>query len=194
MRIILQEPVEHLGNIGDIVTVADGYARNYLLPTGRAIVANESNIKYVEHHLRGLEKKRLRVQAQGEVLRQRIEGLTLEFERKVGDQGKLFGSVTAMDIAEKLAEKGVEVDRRKIELAEAIKSVGDFTVRVKVQVGIVAELKVVVVGDRDDIVLAAAEAPETEETEAAAEAGAGAAAEMAGEEPVAAAEAESVED
>jgi len=153
MRIILQEPVEHLGNIGDIVTVADGYARNYLLPTGRAIVANEGNVKYVEHHLRGLEKKRLRVQAKGEALRQRIESLTLEFERKVGDQGKLFGSVTAMDIAEQLAEKGIEVDRRKIELPEAIKSVGDFTVKVKVQVGIVADLKVVVVGDRDDIVL-----------------------------------------
>jgi large subunit ribosomal protein L9 len=160
MRIILQEPVEHLGNIGDIVTVADGYARNYLLPTGRAIIANEGNLKYVEHHLRGLEKKRMRLQAQGEALKQKIETLTLEFERKVGDQGKLFGSVTAMDIAEQLAEKGIEIDRRKIELPEAIKTIGDFTVNVKVQVGIVAELKVVVVGDRDDIVLEAETAVE----------------------------------
>jgi len=163
MRIILQEPVEHLGNIGDIVTVADGYARNYLLPTGRAILANESNIKYVEHHLRGLEKKRLRLQAQGEALKQKIES---------GDQGKLFGSVTAMDIAEQLKEKGVEIDRRKIELPEPIKTIGDFTAQVKIQYGITAELKIVVVGDRDDVILAddAAEAGESPEAEADVEA------------------------
>ena len=152
MRVILQEPVEHLGNIGELVTVADGYARNYLLPTGRAIVANESNINYVKHHLRGLEKKKLRLQAQGEALRDRLASLKLEFERKVGEQGKLFGSVTAMDVAEKLKESGVEIDRRKIELPEAIKSVGDFKALVKVQVGIVAEIDIVVVGDRDDVV------------------------------------------
>lgn len=163
MRIILQEPVEHLGNIGDIVTVADGYARNYLLPTGRAILANESNIRYVEHHLRGLEKKRLRLQAQGEALKQKIESLSLEFERKVGDQGKLFGSVTAMDIAEQLKEKGVEIDRRKIELPEPIKTIGDFTAQVKIQYGITAELKIVVVGDRDDVILADDETAETAE-------------------------------
>ncbi len=155
MRIILQEPVEHLGNIGDTVTVADGYARNYLLPTGRAIIANESNVNYVKHHLRGLEKKRLRHQADGEALRDRLQTLTLEFERKVGEQGKLFGSVTVMDIAEKLNENDVEIDRRKIELPEAIKNIGDFKALVKVQIGIVAEIKVVVVGDQDDEVLAA---------------------------------------
>ncbi len=155
MRIILQEPVEHLGNIGDTVTVADGYARNYLLPTGRAIIANESNVNYVKHHLRGLEKKRLRHQADGEALRDRLQTLTLEFERKVGEQGKLFGSVTVMDIAEKLKENDVEIDRRKIELPEAIKNIGDFKALVKVQIGIVAEIKVVVVGDQDDEVLAA---------------------------------------
>jgi large subunit ribosomal protein L9 len=157
MRIILQEPVEHLGNIGDTVSVADGYARNYLLPTGRAIIANEGNLKYVKHHLRGLEKKRLRHQAQGEALRDRLQTLTLEFERKVGEQGKLFGSVTAMDIAEKLQEKDVEIDRRKIELPEAIKNIGDFKALIKVQVGIVAEVKIVVVGDQEDVVLAAEE-------------------------------------
>ncbi len=155
MRIILQEPVEHLGNIGETVTVADGYARNYLLPTGRAIIANESNVKYVKHHMRGLEKKRLRLQAQGEALRERLQALTLEFERKVGEQGKLFGSVTAMDVAEQLQAQGIEIDRRKIELPEAIKSIGDFKAQVKVQVGIVAEVKIVVVSDQDDVVLAA---------------------------------------
>ncbi len=154
MRIILQEPVEHLGNIGETVTVADGYARNYLLPTGRAIVANESNINYVKHHMRGLEKKRLRLQAQGEALRERLQALTLEFERKVGEQGKLFGSVTAMDVAEQLQEKDIEIDRRKIELPEAIKNVGDFKALVKVQVGIVAEVKIVVASDQDEVALA----------------------------------------
>lgn len=151
MRIILQEPVEHLGNIGELVTVADGYARNYLLPTGRAIVANESNINYVKHHLRGLEKKRLRLQADGEAMRDRLASLKLEFERKVGEQGKLFGSVTAMDVADKIKERGVEIDRRKIELPEAIKSVGDFKALVKVQMGIVAEVSIVVVGDQEEV-------------------------------------------
>jgi large subunit ribosomal protein L9 len=161
MRIILQEPVEHLGNIGDIVTVADGYARNYLLPTGRAIVANEGNINYVKHHLRVLEKKRMRMQAQGEALKQRIEALALEFERKVGEQGKLFGSVTPMDIAEQLKEKGVEIERRKIELPEAIKTTGEFTAQVKVQMGIVAALKIVVAGDQpEEEAVAAPEAAE----------------------------------
>jgi len=167
MRIILQEPVEHLGNIGDTVTVADGYARNFLLPTGRAIIANESNVKYVQHHMRGLEKKRLRLQAQGEALRERLQALTLNFERKVGEQGKLFGSVTAMDIAEQLKENDIEIDRRKIELPEAIKNTGDFKALVKVQIGIVAEIKVVVVGDQEDVVeaaddVAAAEAVESD--------------------------------
>jgi large subunit ribosomal protein L9 len=152
MRIILQEPVEHLGNIGDLVTVADGYARNYLLPTGRAILANEGNINYVKHHLRGLEKKRIKLQAQGEALRDRLALLKLEFERKVGEQGKLFGSVTVMDVAEKINESGIEIDRRKIELPEAIKSVGEFKALVKVQVGIVAEISIVVVGDQEEVV------------------------------------------
>ncbi len=170
MRIILQEPVEHLGNIGELVTVADGYARNYLLPTGRAIVANEGNVNYVKHHLRGLEKKRIKLQAQGEALRDRLASLKLEFERKVGEQGKLFGSVTAMDVAEKIKESGIEIDRRKIELPEAIKSVGDFKALVKVQVGIVAEINIVVVGDQEDVVLGeenevAADSP-AEESEA----------------------------
>ena len=170
MRIILQEPVEHLGNIGELVTVADGYARNYLLPTGRAIVANESNINYVKHHLRGLEKKRLRMQADGEAMRDRLASLKLEFERKVGEQGKLFGSVTAMDVADKIKECGVEIDRRKIELPEAIKSVGDFKALVKVQIGIVAEVSIVVVSDQEEVVLveddkvAAAPSEEASET------------------------------
>jgi len=170
MRIILQEPVEHLGNIGELVTVADGYARNYLLPTGRAIVANESNINYVKHHLRGLEKKRLRLQADGEAMRDRLVSLKLEFERKVGEQGKLFGSVTSMDVADKIKECGVEIDRRKIELPEVIKSVGDFKALVKVQMGIVAEVSIVVVGDQEEVVPVEddkiAAAPSEEESEA----------------------------
>ncbi|MCK5916561.1 MAG: 50S ribosomal protein L9 [Deltaproteobacteria bacterium] len=164
MRIILQEPVEHLGNIGDTVSVADGYARNYLLPTGRAIIANEGNVKYVKHHLRGLEKKRLLHQAHGEALRDRLNAMTLEFERKVGEQGKLFGSVTVMDIAEQLEEKDFEIDRRKIELPEAIKNVGDFKALIKVQMGIVAEVKVVVAGDQEEVVPVAEEAAEAVET------------------------------
>jgi large subunit ribosomal protein L9 len=168
MRIILQEPVEHLGNVGDLVTVARGYARNYLIPTGRAIEANEGNVRYLAHHQRLLEKKRIKLQAEGEARKAGIEALSLTFARRAGEQGKLFGSVTAKDIAEDLAARGIEVDRRKIDLPEPIKRLGDYTVVITVQPGIAAELPVRVVSDQPEekLVEPAAVAPENLETAA----------------------------
>ena len=147
MKVILQEPVERLGNVGDVVSVANGYARNYLIPTGLAIEANEGNVKYLAHHQRVLEKKKARMQARGKALKERLEAVRLEFERKVGEKGKLFGSVTNKDIADALLNQGLEIDRRKIELSEAIKSVGTFTAVIYLQPGITAEISFKVVGD-----------------------------------------------
>lgn len=147
MKVILQEPVDRLGHVGDLVSVANGYARNYLIPTGLAIEANEGNVKYLNHHQRVLEKKRLRLQVKGEELKKRIESISLDFERKAGEKGKLFGSVTNKDIADALLEKGIEVDRRKIDLPETVKAVGSYVAVVVIQPGIAAEIAVRVVGD-----------------------------------------------
>ncbi len=163
MKVILQEPVDRLGNVGDLVSVANGYARNYLIPTGLAIEANEGNLKYQNHHQRVLEKKRLRLQAKGEELKARIESVSLEFERKVGEKGKLFGSVTNKDIADALLEKGIEVDRRKIDLPEPIKAIGSYVAVVTLQPGIAAEIAVQVAGDQESqALLAEQEAAEAE--------------------------------
>ncbi|RLB70089.1 MAG: 50S ribosomal protein L9 [Deltaproteobacteria bacterium] len=163
MKVILQEPVDRLGNVGDLVSVANGYARNYLIPTGLAIEANEGNVKYQKHHQRVLEKKRLRLQAKGEELKARIESISLDFERKVGEKGKLFGSVTNKDIADALLEKGIEVDRRKIDVPEPIKAVGSYVAVVAIQPGIAAEITVQVAGDQESqALLAEQEAAESE--------------------------------
>jgi len=163
MKVILQEPVDRLGNVGDQVSVANGYARNYLIPTGLAIEANEGNVKYQKHHLRVLDKKRLRLQVKGEELKKRIETISLDFERKVGEKGKLFGSVTNKDIAAALLEKGIEVDRRKIDLPEAIKAVGSYVAVVVLQPGIAAEIAIQVAGDAESqALLAEKEAEESD--------------------------------
>ena len=167
MKVILQEPVDRLGNVGDLVSVANGYARNYLIPTGVAIEANEGNVKYQKHHQRVLEKKLSRLQAKGEELKQRIEAISLEFERKVGEKGKLFGSVTTKDIAAALLEKGIEVDRRKIDLPEPIKGVGSYVAVVVLQPGIAAEIAVRVVPDAESQALLAER--EVEESDSAPE-------------------------
>ena len=163
MKVILQEPVDRLGNVGDQVSVANGYARNYLIPTGLAIEANEGNVKYQKHHLRVLDKKRLRLQSKGEELKKRIEVISLDFERKVGEKGKLFGSVTNKDIADALLEKGMEVDRRKIDLPEAIKAAGSYVAVVVLQPGIAAEIAIRVAGDAESqALLAEKEAEESD--------------------------------
>ena len=165
MKVILQEPVDRLGNVGDQVSVANGYARNYLIPTGLAIEANEGNVKYQKHHQRALEKKLGRLQAKGEELKKRIEAISLDFERKVGEKGKLFGSVTNKDIADALLQKGIEVDRRKIDLPKPIKGVGSYVAVVVLQPGIAAEIAVRVAADAESqALLVAKEADESDST------------------------------
>ncbi len=142
MKVILKENIETLGHIGDIVKVAPGYARNFLLPRGLAIEATTKNAKALEHAKRQMEYKKNKVLEQAKQFAARIEGVTLVLAHQAGEEGKLFGSVTNMEIAERLKAEGVEVDRKKILLAEPIKHIGEYTVAIKVHPEVTANLKV----------------------------------------------------
>lgn len=145
MNIILTENVEGLGNIGDLVKVKPGYARNYLVPRGLAVEANTRNVKELEHQKRQMERKMQKVTQASELLKGKIEAVTCVLAHRAGEEGKLFGSVTSMEIEAKLAESGVEVDRKKIQLDEPIKSLGEYEVPIKLDAGVVATIKVSVV-------------------------------------------------
>jgi len=145
MNVILTENVEGLGNIGDLVKVKPGYARNYLVPRCLAVEANTRNVKAYEHQKRQLERKAQKVAQDAEALKLRIEAVKCVFAHRAGEEGKLFGSVTSMEIGEKLAAAGVEIDRKKIQLAEPIKTLGDHQVSVKLAAGVIATIKVSVV-------------------------------------------------
>lgn len=144
MKVILKENVEHVGHIGDIVKVAPGYARNYLVPKGFAIEATEKNAKALEHTRRHLEYKKNRVLEAAKQLAGKIEGLTLTIAHQAGADDRLFGAVTNMELAEHLKASGVEVDRKRIVLAEPIKQLGEFTATVKIHPEVSAALKVTV--------------------------------------------------
>jgi large subunit ribosomal protein L9 len=144
MKVILNENVENLGRIGDIVKVAPGYARNYLLPKGLAIEATIKNAKALEHAKRQLEYKRNKELEQSRQLAAKIEAVTITIAHQAGEEGKLFGAVTNIELAEKLKEKGFDIDRKKIVLAEPIKQVGETTVTVKLGPEVSAALKVIV--------------------------------------------------
>ncbi|HEX9779156.1 MAG TPA: 50S ribosomal protein L9 [Geopsychrobacteraceae bacterium] len=144
MNIILKENVDGLGMIGDTVTVKPGYARNYLVPKGLALVANEGNVRELEHQKRQLSRKLEKARTDAEGIKARIEKVSCAFSQRAGEDGKLFGSVTSMDIEGKIQAAGIELDRKKIQLAEPIKSLGEHLVSIKLDAGVVAELKVVV--------------------------------------------------
>ncbi len=149
MDIILVENIDGLGNIGDQVSVKPGYARNYLVPKKLAVVANSRNVKELEHQKRQLERKAQKVMQASELIKSRIEALSCEFALRAGEEGKLFGSVTTMELANKLVEAGIEVDRKKIQLAEPIKNLGEYEVPVKLPGGVVATLKVAVIASEE---------------------------------------------
>ena len=149
VNIILQENVDGLGVIGDQVVVKPGYARNYLVPKGLAVVANERNVKELDHQKRQLAHKLEKVTKDAEAVKARIERVVCEFSQRAGEEGKLFGSVTSMDLEAKLQEAGIEIDRKKIQLVEPIKSLGEHVVNVKLDAGVVAELKVVVSAEEE---------------------------------------------
>jgi large subunit ribosomal protein L9 len=145
MQVILKENIETLGHIGDIVKVAPGYARNYLVPKGLAIEATLKNAKELDHVKRQMEYKKNKVLEQVKGLAARIEALTLTLTHQAGEEGKLFGSVTNMELAEKLNAQGIEIDRKKIMLTEPIKQLGEFSATIKLHSEVSATLKVIIV-------------------------------------------------
>jgi large subunit ribosomal protein L9 len=145
VEVLLREDVEHLGRRGEIVRVKAGYARNYLLPRGLAVLATAANVKAIEQEKHLLARREARERTQAETLAERLKELVLTFPRKVGDQDMLFGSVTAMDIAQALAEQGITVDRRKILVEHPIKYLGEYTIPVKLHREVTAEIKIRVV-------------------------------------------------
>jgi len=145
MKVILKDDVKSLGKMGDTVNVADGYARNYLLPKGLAATANERNIRVLEHEKRIIEAKARKIKTAAQSLKEKLSGMVLTIKAKAGEEEKLFGSVTSMDIASALKAEGVELDRRKILLEEPIKRLGDYKVAVRLHPEETAELNIKVV-------------------------------------------------
>ncbi|MEZ4333917.1 MAG: 50S ribosomal protein L9 [Myxococcota bacterium] len=142
VQVILSEDVHNLGDAGEVVKVKPGYARNFLIPQGKALLATAARVHEVDHKRRIIAEKRAKELKDLESIKLRIEGLALAIAAQVGEEGRLFGSVTASNLADLLAEQGVEVDRRKIVLAEPIKVVGDHVVTVRLRNDVVASLKV----------------------------------------------------
>ena len=131
MEVILREDVDKLGHRGSVVKVADGYARNFLLPKKLAVAATESNKKIVEQERQAHLRKEAKLQGEAQDLAKLVNGVTLTFKQKVGENNQLFGSVTAKDIADALEQKNFHIDRRKIQLDEPIKTLGEHSVTLK---------------------------------------------------------------
>lgn len=145
MQVILLEEVPSLGKAGDLVKVSDGYGRNYLIPKKKAVPATEKSLKMVEHQKRQVQQRVEKNRKDAEKIALQIEKLSCTFSKTVGESGKLFGSVTSMDIENYLKENGIDVDRKKIVMEEPIKNLGMFTVPIKLNAEVTAQLKVWVV-------------------------------------------------
>jgi large subunit ribosomal protein L9 len=144
MEVILREDVAGLGIIGDVVKVKPGYARNFLLPRGLAVMADRRNLGQLEHHKRIIAAKKARERGDIEGRAKQIQGLVVETEVRAGKGGRLFGSVTNLDVKKLLDDKGFDIDRRRIELKDPIKSIGEFEVLVKVGQDVTAAVTLVV--------------------------------------------------
>jgi large subunit ribosomal protein L9 len=144
MKVILSQDIKGLGKKGDLKEVAEGYARNYLLPRRLAVEATAANVRQQEELIQRRADKLARERADAEALRHKLEGLKIEISARAGEGGRLFGSVTAGDIAMALQSRGVGVDKRKIELTEPIKTLGLFHVKVRLQAEVSAALEILV--------------------------------------------------
>jgi len=147
MQIVLKEDIDKLGRRGEIVKVADGYARNYLLPFGKALPATAGNLKVIEREKRRYVVMLTKEKEENEALAGRIQGLSLTLVRKVGESDVLYGSVTSGDVAEALSKEGVVVDKRRIQLSEPIKSLGIYTIPIRLHPEVTAEVEVWVVNE-----------------------------------------------
>lgn len=149
--VLLREDIENLGGRGEVVKVKAGYARNYLLPRGIATLATKGNVNQITKEREALLKKAATEKATAEAQWAQMSDISLTFERKAGEGGTLFGSVTSMDIAEALQAKGYEIDRRKINLKENIKETGDYTVKVKLHREVTLDVPVKVVAEGGEV-------------------------------------------
>lgn len=145
MKVILREDVEKLGKAGEIVKVADGYGRNFLIPRQLAVPADVRNVRTLEHDRRVIEARAKKARKAAESLAEKVAAVSLTLPARAGEEGKLFGAITSRDIAEALEKAGVAIDRKHVQLAEPIKQVGDYKVKVKLGADIVPEISVSVV-------------------------------------------------
>ena len=150
MEVILREHVDNLGRRGEVVKVADGYARNYLLPRKLALLATEGNKKQIEREKVKFDAREAEEQKVAQAMAERLAIVDVEIVRKVGETDALYGSVTSSDIAEALAKKGLELDRRKLVLQEPIKKLGEFSIPVKLHREVTAQIKLRVVAEGGD--------------------------------------------
>jgi large subunit ribosomal protein L9 len=169
MEVILKEDIANLGHRGDVVKVADGYGRNYLLPRKLALQANETNKAVIEQMKASAARRAATEKAQAEQQVTRLEPIALSFTRRASDQGHLFGSVTSADIAAELARHGFEIDRRKIQLNEPLKSLGEFVVPIRLYREVTARVKVHVLAEAQEGEAQPAEGSEPAAEETAAE-------------------------
>ncbi len=144
IKVILQQDVSKLGRAGDLVSVKPGYARNFLVPGGQAILATESNVKMLNHNKRVIADRLARELKDLRGTSHKLKSMMIEVRRRAGDDGKLFGSVTLQNIADLIAEKGVTLDRRKIQLPDSIKDVGEHTIRIKLHSEVESSVKLIV--------------------------------------------------
>jgi len=145
MKVILREDIENLGKAGEVVKVADGYGRNYLIPRRLALVADVRNMKALEHDRMVIEKRAKKARKAAEDVAASISGMSLSISARAGEEGKLFGAVTSRDIAEALDAKGIKVDRKVILLEEPIKQLGEYTVKIRIAAEVLPEISVSVV-------------------------------------------------
>ena len=163
MKLLLKEDVDGLGFCGDEVEVKDGYGRNFLIPKGKALLATPNNLKAFNHQKRIVQAKVKKVTGIAQGVADEISKVTLQTKKKMGEGGKMFGSVTAQEISDLLKAKGVEVDRRKIQIQEPIKKAGEYTIPVKLHPEVTGQIKLTVEGEKVE------EKTETEEQKEAPE-------------------------
>lgn len=145
MKVVLKDDIKNIGKMGQIVDVTAGYARNYLVPKGLAVEANTKNIKSLEHQKRIIQDNATKIKNSAQDLSNKISTITLVIKAKAGEEGKLFGAVTTMDIAELLQKEGIEIDKKKISLDEPIKRLGSYAVNVKIHPEILTHISLQVV-------------------------------------------------
>ena len=145
MQVILKEDVHNLGRAGELVKVKPGFGRNFLIPQGKAVVATASNVKQIEHEKKLIAAKQAQLSKDAQAMSDRLASIEVQIERQMGEENKLFGSVTSRDIESALKDKGVTIDHKKVHMPEPIKTIGYHTVEIKLGTGVTGKIKVVVV-------------------------------------------------